>query len=104
MLLKPSALTLVEAKSFLRVDYDLDDFLIEMMLESAKGYVQTYTKRSLEELDEYPEIAMAILVLTSHFYDNRTLETDTTEVNYTVGKLLGTHWYYMSDSALDGVE
>ena len=104
MLLKPSALTLVEAKSFLRVDYDLDDFLIEMMLESAKGYVQTYTKRSLEELDEYPEIAMAILVLTSHFYDNPTLETDTTEVNYTIGKLLGTDWYYMSDSALDGVE
>lgn len=47
---------------------------------------------------------MAILVLTSHFYDNRTLETDTTEVNYTIGKTLGTHWYYMSDSALDGVE
>ena len=67
LLLKPSALTLVEAKSFLRVDYDLDDFLIEMMLEAAKGYVQTYTKRSLEELDEYPLIQLKSTIQLVNF-------------------------------------
>ena len=70
MLLKPSALTLVEAKSFLRVDYDLDDFLIEMMLEAAKGYVQTYTKRSLEELDNEE---LTIIKMTGYFMEEDEL-------------------------------
>ena len=45
---------------------------------------------------------MAVLVLMAHFYDNRTLEADTESLNYTIGKLLGLHWYYMSDSQMEG--
>ena len=93
-----SDLDIYDAKSFLRIDYDLDDMFIEMALDSAKSYVCSYTKRPASELDAYPEISMAVLVLTAHFYDNRTLEADTESLNYTIGKLLGLHWYYMSDS------
>ena len=95
-----SELDILDAKSFLRVDYDLDDLFIEMALDSAKSYVCQYTKRTAEELNAYPEIAMAVLVLMAHFYDNRTLEADTESLNYTIGKLLGLHWYYMSDSQI----
>ena len=43
---------------------------------------------------------MAILVLTSHFYDNRSLESDSESINYTISKILGGHWFMMSDSQL----
>ena len=95
-----SEIDLIDAKSFLRIDYDLDDVFIEMALESAKAYVCSYTKRSAEELNSVPEVAMATLVLMAHFYDNRSLEADTEVLNYTIGKLLGLHWFYMSDSQL----
>lgn len=94
MLLKPSELQLTDAKNFMRIDFDEDDFMIELMLESAKGYVCTYTKRSLEELNEYQEVAMAILVLTSHFYDKRSLECDSVSINYTISSILGSHWFF----------
>ena len=34
-----SDLDIYDAKSFLRIDYDLDDMFIEMALDSAKSYV-----------------------------------------------------------------
>ena len=71
-----------------------------MALDSAKSYVCHYCKRSAEDLDEIPEVCMAVLVLMAHFYDNRSLETDTETLNYTISKMLGSHWYYMSDSQL----
>lgn len=96
-------LDLYDAKSFLRVDFDNDDIFIELALESAKSYVCNYCKRTIEELDNIPEICMAVLVLTAHFYDNRSLEADTESLNYTIGKLLGLHWYLMSDEQLEGL-
>lgn len=94
MLLKASELQLTDAKNFMRIDFDDDDFMIELMLESAKSYICTYTKRTLEELNNYQEVAMAILVLTSHFYDKRTLETDSISINYTIASILGSHWFF----------
>lgn len=96
-----SELDVFDAKSFLRIDYDLDDVFIEMALESAKSYICHYTKRSSQELNKIPEISMATLVLMAHFYDNRSLETDTETLNYTIGKMLGAHWFYMSDSQME---
>lgn len=96
-----SELTVFDVKSFLRIDYSLDDDFIEMALDSARSYICQYTKRSSQELNGIPEISMATLVLTAHFYDNRSLETDTETLNYTIGKMLGLHWFYMSDSQME---
>ena len=101
---KPSELDVEDAKNYLRVDHNLDNFLIDIMLESAKGYVQSYTKRKMEELEQYPEVSMAILVLVSHFYDNRTLEANSSEINFTLEKLLGLHWYYVGDQTMEELE
>ena len=100
MIKKPSELDVYDAKNFMRIDFDMDDYLIEIMLESAKGWVCTYTKRTIEDLDNYVEVTMAILVLTSHFYDNRSLETDSDSINYTISKILGGHWFMMSDEQI----
>lgn len=97
---KMSELDLYDAKAYLRIDFDLDDLFIELALDSAKSYVCNYCKRPMEDLDSIAEICMAVLVLTAHFYDNRSLEADTEALNYTIGKLLGNHWFYMSDGQL----
>ena len=97
---KLSEIDLYDCKNFLRVDFNEDDLFIEMALDSAKSYVCHYCKRSAEDLDEIPEVCMAVLVLMAHFYDNRSLETDTETLNYTISKMLGSHWYYMSGSQL----
>ena len=100
MIKKPSELDLYDAQEFMCIDFDMDDYLIEIMLESAKGWVCSYTKRTIEDLDKYAEVTMAILVLTSHFYDNRSLETDSDSINYTISKILGGHWFMMSDEQI----
>lgn len=97
---KMSEIDLFDCKDFLRIDFDEDDFFIEMALDCAKSYVCNYCKRSVEDLDEIPEVCMAVLIIMAHFYDNRSLEADTETLNYTIGKLLGNHWFYMSDSQL----
>lgn len=97
---KMSELDLYDAKAYLRIDFDLDDLFIELALDSAKSYVCSYCKRPMEDLDNIAEICMAVLVLTAHFYDNRSLEADTEALNYTISKLLGNHWFYMSDGQL----
>ena len=43
MVKKPSELDVFDAKSFMRIDFDMDDYLIEIMLESAKSWVCNYT-------------------------------------------------------------
>ena len=99
-MMKMSEITIVECKNFLRIDFSDDDFFIDMALDGAKSYVCNYCKRTADDLDNIPEICMAVLVLTAHFYDNRSLDTDSETVNYTISKLLGNHWYYMGDSQL----
>ena len=97
---KLSEIDLYDCKNFLRVDFNEDDLFIEMALDSAKSYVCHYCKRSAEDLDEIPEVCMAVLVIMAHFYDNRSLETDTETLNYTISKMLGSHWNYMSDKKM----
>ena len=51
-----SSLDIYDCKTYLRVDFDFDDYLIEMMLDAAKSYVQNYTKRTQEDLDKILEL------------------------------------------------
>lgn len=101
---KMSELDIYDAKAYLRIDFDFDDYLIEMMLDAAKSYVCNYTKRPVEDLDNIAEVSLCVLVLTAHLYDHRTLEADTDIIDYTISKMLGASWYYMSDSQLEGIE
>ena len=103
--MKPfSLLDIYDCKAYLRVDFDFDDYLIEMMLDAAKSYVKNYTKRTQEDLDNIPEVSLCVLVIMAHLYDHRTLEADSDIIDYTISKILGCHWYYMSDNQLKGTE
>ena len=98
-----SDLDIYDAKSFLRIDYDLDDMFIEMALDSAKSYVCQYTKRPASELDAIPEVSMAVLVLMAHFYDNRTIpSTSDTTMEFVLRQTLGMHHIYHKNETVDG--
>lgn len=89
-------ITLNLAKQYLRVDFEEDDNLIEMLIEISKSYVETELQLVLDEyFDEIPkQIDLAMLLLISYWYDERTAmpviknRTLSSEVKYGVSSIL----------------
>ena len=64
-------LTLESVKNYLRVDFDDDDTLIEMMMDTAKEYI----KDAVGAFDETkPRHNMILLAVVAHLYENRLLQ------------------------------
>ena len=92
--MKLSEITLDVAKEYLRQDSSADDKLITLMLSSAKNYVVNYTGQTLENLEKYEDVSLAVLLLLAQFYDNRTISiTDKLNLrqNEIVNDLLARH-------------
>ena len=56
-------------KQYMRIEHDLDDFELELYLKSAKSYVRKYVE---EDYVDDIELIMPVLMLISHFYENKT--------------------------------
>lgn len=81
-------------KEYLRQDGDDDDRLIQLMIESAKSYLVNYTGATLEELEAHEDVCLAVLLLISEFYDNRTIAINdklNLRFNEMLTSLLGRH-------------
>lgn len=92
--MKLSSVDLDYVKKYCNIYFDDDDDLIEdIIIPSAKGYIQSYTKRTLEELDKYNEIAIVFLILCAYMYDNRGLEISSEGINVILKQTLGMHSY-----------
>lgn len=90
------SIDLTTVKSYLNLYHDLDDALIQnVIMPSAKGYIVSFTKRTLEELNDYPEVVTAFLILCAYIYDNRSLEVSSHEVNNILKNTLGMHTFYV---------
>ena len=63
--------------------------LLGTILEAAKSFVLTYTGRSVEEADTFPEFTIAVYVLSEDMYDKRTYSVDATTSNKIVDSILG---------------
>lgn len=63
-------ITLEEAKSWLRIDYDDDDTDIEMLIDSAKEYIKNATNPNINTESKLFNLAMRMLI--QHWYDNRS--------------------------------
>lgn len=82
-------------KNYLNVYHNLDDTLIEeVIMPATKGYIVSFTKRDINELNELPEICTAFLILCAYIYDNRSLEISGSEVNNILKHTLGMHTFY----------
>ena len=90
---KVSEITTADVSEYLRlIDPSSDDTTtLETLLGVAKAYVTQYTGKTLEELDDYQDIIIAVLVLCQDMWDNRSLYVEESNVNKVVESILGLH-------------
>jgi len=81
-------ITLEEAKSYLRVDFDDEDEMIESLIQSSiKHSMDVARVNSEEELSKNPNGKIAVLYMTAYLYEHRE-EADYSELNLTLRDLL----------------
>ena len=81
-------ITLEEAKSYLRVDFDDEDEMIESLIQSSiKHSMDVARVNSEDELSINPNGKIAFLYMTAYLYEHRE-EADYSELNLTLRALL----------------
>lgn len=81
-------ITLEEAKSYLRVDFDDEDEMINSLIQSSiKHSMDVARVDSEEELSKNPNGKIAVLYMTAYLYEHRE-EADYSELNLTLRSLL----------------
>lgn len=93
MVERVSDITVDTLLSFCNVDSpDEDDRnLLSTALNVAKAYAASYTGLKTSEMDAYPEMVHAILVLCQDMYDTRAMYVDKSNVNKVVESILNLH-------------
>lgn len=71
-----------DVKLYLRVDDYTEDEVIQGMIDAAKQYIQTGTGVSFDETNARHLLTLKMIV--AHWYDNRGLVGNTTELPFTV--------------------
>ena len=85
--MKLSEIDVPFVKEYLRQDGDEDDRLIGAILEGAKDYIVKYTGQSIDQLEEGEDLTIAVLVLVTEFYDNRTISVNE-RINLRINSML----------------
>ena len=81
-------ITLEEAKSYLRVDFDDEDEMIESLIRSSIKHSMDVARVDSEEaLSKNPNGKIAVLYMTAYLYEHRE-ESDYSELNLTLRALL----------------
>lgn len=90
---KVSDITTQDLADYLRIpELTTDDTnTLATLLTVAKVYVGEYTGRTIQELDDYKDIIIVILILVQDMFDNRTLYVDDSNANKVVESILGLH-------------
>ena len=78
-------------KNYLRIDTDDDDIMLEHILNASIDFCKNYTGRTLEELEQYNDVPLAVLCLCSDLYENREYTIDKININPAVAQILGSH-------------
>ena len=88
-----SQITAQDVADYLRLSEVTQDDIntLTTILTVAKVYVGEYTGRTLEDLDNYKDIIIVVLILCQDMWDNRTLYVDSSNVNKVVESILGLH-------------
>lgn len=86
-----SELTVDNVKNYLRVDTDIDDTLLAVILPAAKRFCAQYTGLTLEDLDEYEDMPLAVLAVAADMYEVRQVTLNGTQINPTTAQILGTY-------------
>ena len=57
----------------------------------SKTFIMNYTGHTLEDLDNYQDFIIVVLILCQDMWDNRTLYVDKGTLSYPVETILGMH-------------
>lgn len=92
-IVKVSDITAQDVADYLRLSgVDSSDInTLNTLLTVAKVYVGEYTGHTIQELDDYRDIIIVILILCQDMWDNRTLYVDSSNSNKVVESILGLH-------------
>lgn len=101
--MKITELDLDTVKNYLRIDHNEDDSLLSLMIIAAKSYIQSYLNKKFEEFEEIPdEFTIACLALIAHWYENREIQTNTSnEVPYTFSGILDMYRDWNNEASRD---
>lgn len=90
---KVSELTYEDLASYIRIDeLDTNDMnTLNNLLGVAKTFIQNYTGRTEEELDDYQDFVIVTLILVQDMWDNRTMYVDRGSLSHVVETILGMH-------------
>ena len=64
---------------------------LKTLLTVAKIYVGEYTGRTIQDLDNYRDFIIVVLILCQDMYDNRTMYVDKSNVNKVVQSIMDLH-------------
>ncbi|MCS6107924.1 phage gp6-like head-tail connector protein [Clostridium botulinum] len=71
--------------------YDEDKQLLEIFKDASVDYIKSYTGLTDEEINTKNDLTVALLVLVSGMFDNRSIEVDKDKVNLILDGILGLH-------------
>lgn len=93
MITKVSEITIKDIADFIRLGEvdSADEIQLQTFLTASKGYIRSYTGLKDEEINELPEMVVAVYVLCQDMYDNRTLYVDSNNPNKVVQTILDMH-------------
>ena len=88
-----SQITPQDLADYLRICEPTTDDLntLSTLLTVAKVYVSEYTGRTIQDLDNYRDIIIVVMILVQDMFDNRTLYVESDNVNKVVESILNLH-------------
>jgi hypothetical protein len=87
-----SELTTQDLADYIRLTPTEDDTkLLATILQACKDYVVKFTGQTIEALDNYKDVTIAVYVLAQDMWDNRAYYVDNSNVNKVVEAILGLH-------------
>lgn len=90
---KVSDITYQDVADYLRlVEIDNNEMnTLNTLINVSKSFISNYTGRSIEELDNYRDFVIVVLILCQDMWDNRILYVDSKNLNRVIESILGLH-------------
>ena len=90
---KVSDITYQDVADYLRlVEIDNNEMnTINTLINVSKSFISNYTGRTNEELDNYQDFVIVVLVLCQDMWDNRTMYVESKNLNNVIESILGMH-------------
>lgn len=87
-----SEVTVTNVAEYLRLEEgEYSQALLTSLLNTAKEFIKSYTGLTNEQIDEYEDFYIVVMVLCQDMYDNRTMYVDKNNLNRVVETILGMH-------------